>query len=1432
MKMKTTLKLVVLLLTIGVLFVACDQEIILPIQPPTYTLTTSISPAESGVINVSPQSPIYQLGDVLTLTPAPTQGWVFDKWEGDASGNANPLPIIIRSNQSIRGVFKRRNYPLNISIIGEGTVEERIVSNPTGREYPFETVVELTPIPKEGWVFDVFSGDLTGNTTPQTITVDKEKNVTVKFKRKDYPLNITIIGEGTVEEKIVSNPSGRLYPFQTVVELTPIPKEGWVFDGFSGDLTGTTTPQTITVDKEKNVTVRFKRRDYPLNITIIGEGTVEEKIITNPNQRLYPFQTVVELTPIPKEGWVFDVFSGDLTGNTTPQTITVDKEKNVTVKFKRRDYPLNITIIGEGTVEEKIVSNPSGRLYPFQTVVELTPIPKEGWVFDGFSGDLTGTTTPQTITVDKEKNVTVRFKRRDYPLNITIIGEGTVEEKIITNPNQRLYPFQTVVELTPIPKKGWVFDVFSGDLTGNTTPQTITVDKEKNVTIKFNEIIKFYLHENGITCLCPDTEPGEKGFLNGIQFESVDNNLIRVRRDEGVDMTKLCTSLVTDLSELFRGQPNNTNSFNQPIGNWDVSNVTSMRSMFRDSQFNQPIKDWNVSRVTDMAEMFWNTKFNQPIGNWNVSNVTSMRSMFRESPFNQPIEDWNVSRVTDTGGMFKLSGFNQPIGNWNVSNVTNMNSMFRESQFNQPIGNWNVSRVTDMWVMFAGSQFNQPIGKWNVSNVTNMIGMFWNTPFNQPIGDWDVSNVTNMRIMFQTARDFNQPLKNWNVSSVTDMGWMFAYAGNFNQDISNWDVKNVTDMDRMFIYTKKLNQDISNWDVSKVQNMSHMFFESIFNQPIGDWDVSSVTNMSVMFENSPFDQPISDWDVSAVTNMDRMFFRSKFNQNISKWCVTQISSEPNLFSNESPLTSANKPKWGTCSQITSIVDVTNPVTGQTWMDRNLGATRAATSSTDAASYGDLYQWGRRSDGHQLRTSPTTGTLSSSDQPTHGSFILAPNSPYDWRSPQNTNLWQGVNGTNNPCPSGYRLPTEIELNAERLSWSSNNAAGAIASPLKLPMAGRRIYSNGSLFGFGTYGFYWSSTVSRTDSRGLFFSSSNADVYTYYQADGLYVRCLKDTSPPVGIVGSLDCSTATNNGTLTSGVVSSGVNSIIRYTGGNRGAHSGQAVASTGVTGLTATLTAGTFASGAGSLIYTITGTPATAGTASFAIAIGGQTCTLTRTVAAAQKSEIPTNGLIAWYPFNGNANDESGYGNNGTVNGATLTLDRFGNENRAFSFDGKKSEIIVENLGNNNTWSISLWFNKNNISSFRLEYLLSLGSKKYSTFGEPGFGIQGTSVPCTIVGNNLSFIFDGKQDCQNVVKGQPLERNKWFNIVLKRENNTYSIYSNGILINSGQLSDINIDKLIIGKRLDFYYEGIIDDIAVWNRALTSEEISKIYKGEKF
>jgi uncharacterized protein (TIGR02145 family) len=194
---------------------------------------------------------------------------------------------------------------------------------------------------------------------------------------------------------------------------------------------------------------------------------------------------------------------------------------------------------------------------------------------------------------------------------------------------------------------------------------------------------------------------------------------------------------------------------------------------------------------------------------------------------------------------------------------------------------------------------------------------------------------------------------------------------------------------------------------------------------------------------------------------------------------------------------------------TAIANVTNPLTGKTWMDRNLGASKVANSSTDLDAYGDLYQWGRAADGHQCRDSDTTRLLSSTDKPLSSKFILVSDSPpFDWHFPQNDNLWQGINGVNNPCPLGYRIPTLAELENERISWSQKNSIGAFNSPLKLPLSGTRKKSTGSLSNVGSYGYFWSSSIYGRGAWYLDFGSKSATIYNYGRSYGFSVRCIKD------------------------------------------------------------------------------------------------------------------------------------------------------------------------------------------------------------------------------------------------------------------------------------------------------------------------------------
>gem|GEM_PF-681274 len=461
----------------------------------------------------------------------------------------------------------------------------------------------------------------------------------------------------------------------------------------------------------------------------------------------------------------------------------------------------------------------------------------------------------------------------------------------------------------------------------------------------------FALADNGVTVVCTGVTQGDTGVLNGVEYEAVDNALLRTRRDDGADLTTLCTTPVTDMADLFNANLfTNVRDFNQNIGSWDVSNVTDMSSMFYFATFfNQDIGEWDVNNVTSMASMFQSAfTFNQDIGRWDVSSVTNMQAIFVETDeFNQDIGEWDVSSVTNMVAMFSgARAFNQDIGRWDVSSVTNMQAMFSGARaFNQDIGDWDVSTVTRMQTMFSGAQaFNQDLSGWCIKQITTLPVQFatgagnWDLP--KPVwgtcggftfaandvtvvctdiapGNTGILNGVEYEAvdneLLRIRRDDGADLTTLCTTSVTNMAELFFNSTDFNQDIGHWDVSNVTDMSTMFAFARAFNQDIGDWNVSSVTNMIDMFAQTqAFNQDIGRWDVSNVTDMSGMFGNaSVFNQNIGNWDVSNVTNMVGMFNGALvFNQDLTGWCVSQIPELPFQFNRFGSLSSDNMPNWG------------------------------------------------------------------------------------------------------------------------------------------------------------------------------------------------------------------------------------------------------------------------------------------------------------------------------------------------------------------------------------------------------------------------------------------------------------------------------------------------------------------------------------------
>ena len=240
------------------IIVSCSQD------PVIYTLTASANPAEGG--SVSPSSQQYDSGDVATVTATPSSEYVFQSWSGSASGSSLSTTVTMDSDKAVVANFVKKKYALTINVEGEGSVTEKVIKAGVATDYNSGTVVELTAVPEGEWLFVEWTGDLTGSENPKEITIDKAKTVTAVFVKKQYPLTIEIEGEGTVSEKVIKQGLATDYNSGTIVELTAEPTGDWEFVEWSGDITSTENPAQITIDGPKTVKVKFKSKDFFIEI--------------------------------------------------------------------------------------------------------------------------------------------------------------------------------------------------------------------------------------------------------------------------------------------------------------------------------------------------------------------------------------------------------------------------------------------------------------------------------------------------------------------------------------------------------------------------------------------------------------------------------------------------------------------------------------------------------------------------------------------------------------------------------------------------------------------------------------------------------------------------------------------------------------------------------------------------------------------------------------------------------------------------------------------------------------------------------------------------------------------------------------------------------------------------------------------------------------
>ncbi len=209
-------------------------------------------------------------------------------------------------------------------------------------------------------------------------------------------------------------------------------------------------------DNDTTATVNYTQNEYTLTVKTDGSGNVNRN---NPGP--YHYGDAVQLTAVPATGWHFDHWTGDLTDTTNPASVTMNGDKTVTAVFAKDAVTLTVNVTGSGTVDRDDVGP-----YEYGDVVQLTAVPATGWHFVGWTGDMTGTINPASVTLNGNKTVTAEFAKDVVTLTVNVTGSGSVNRD-----DAGPYEYGDAVQLTAVPATGWHFVEWTGDLTGSTNPR-------------------------------------------------------------------------------------------------------------------------------------------------------------------------------------------------------------------------------------------------------------------------------------------------------------------------------------------------------------------------------------------------------------------------------------------------------------------------------------------------------------------------------------------------------------------------------------------------------------------------------------------------------------------------------------------------------------------------------------------------------------------------------------------------------------------------------------------------------------------------------------------------------------------------------------------------------------------------------------------------
>src|SRR5665648_445415 len=311
---------------------------------------------------------------------------------------------------------------------GGGTTSPAVGAHPG---YAENQVVNINATPASGYHFVNWTGAVTGSVNPTTVTMDANKTVTANFELDAatyYTLTMAVnpSGGGTTSPAVGAHPG---YAENQVVNINATPASGYHFVNWTGAVTGSVNPTTVTMDANKTVTANFEldaATYYTLTMAVnpSGGGTTSPAVGAHPG---YTENQVVNITATPATGYHFVNWTGDVANlNSASTTVTMNANKTVTANFEldAETYALTMAVnpSGGGTTSPAVGAHPG---YAANQVVNITATPATGYHFVNWTGAVTGSVNPTTVTMDANKTVTANFDLTDVNDGPDVVDLGS-----------------------------------------------------------------------------------------------------------------------------------------------------------------------------------------------------------------------------------------------------------------------------------------------------------------------------------------------------------------------------------------------------------------------------------------------------------------------------------------------------------------------------------------------------------------------------------------------------------------------------------------------------------------------------------------------------------------------------------------------------------------------------------------------------------------------------------------------------------------------------------------------------------------------------------------------------------------------------------------------------------------------------------------------